>query len=152
MRLSTKSRYGLRALFDIAYHSENLPTQIQDIAERQQLSPRYLEQIFQKLKKAGILASKRGPRGGYCLAKPLSKITVNAVIMATEGDLLLVDCSPDNRRRKGNECGFDGCCVTQTVWSEISEKLQELTKSITLQMLCERGETMGVKRVNRRSS
>jgi len=69
MRLSTKSRYGLRALFDIAYNGNGAPAQIQDISRRQDISPRYLEQIFQNLKKAGILKSKRGPQGGYTLAK-----------------------------------------------------------------------------------
>jgi Rrf2 family protein len=64
MRLSTKSRYGLRALFDIAYNCGDKPAQIQDISRRQQISPRYLEQIFQNLKRAGILKSKRGPQGG----------------------------------------------------------------------------------------
>ena len=86
MRLSTKSRYGLRALFDIAYNAGGQPAQIQDISRRQDISPRYLEQIFQGLKKNGILKSKRGPQGGYCLAKSPEEITVRAVIEATEGD------------------------------------------------------------------
>ncbi|MFZ2947923.1 MAG: Rrf2 family transcriptional regulator, partial [Desulfuromonadaceae bacterium] len=64
MRLSTKSRYGLRAMFDIAYNYGPAPAQIQDISRRQQISPRYLEQIFQNLKRAGLLKSKRGPQGG----------------------------------------------------------------------------------------
>jgi hypothetical protein len=64
MKLSTKSRYGLRALFDMAYHAGNLPAQIKDISRRQAISPRYLEQIFQDLKKAGLLKSRRGPQGG----------------------------------------------------------------------------------------
>ena len=85
MRLSTKSRYGLRAMFDIAYHCGDKPAQIQDISRRQQISPRYLEQIFQNLKRAGILRSKRGPQGGYCLAKPPQEITVLDILNATAG-------------------------------------------------------------------
>jgi Rrf2 family protein len=85
MRLSTKTRYGLRALFDIAYNSGNLPTQIQDISRRQAISPRYLEQIFQSLKKGGILKSKRGPHGGYFLARGIEEITVLDILTATEG-------------------------------------------------------------------
>ena len=69
MRLSTQSRYGVRAIFDIAYHSEGLETQVKDISRRQGISQRYLEQIFQKLKRAGIVGSKRGPSGGYFLGK-----------------------------------------------------------------------------------
>ncbi len=71
MRLSTQSRYGVRAIFDIAYHSEGLATQVKDISRRQGISARYIEQIFQKLKKAGIIGSKRGPLGGYFLNKRL---------------------------------------------------------------------------------
>jgi Rrf2 family transcriptional regulator, iron-sulfur cluster assembly transcription factor len=143
MRLSTKSRYGLRALFDIAYNAGSQPAQIQDISRRQEISPRYLEQIFQGLKKSGILKSKRGPQGGYCLAKSPEEITVRAVIEATEGDTMIVDCT--SRRKKG-ECNFDGSCVTQTVWEESNAKLNEFFDSITLKTLCERGESLGIKR------
>lgn len=145
MRLSTKSRYGVRALFDIAYNSGNLPTQIQDISRRQNISPRYLEQIFQKLKKKGILRSKRGPQGGYYLARKPEEISVSEIIKATEGDMLLVECS-SGKRRKGGECAFDGSCVTQAVWQEASTRLDELFSAITLQTLCERGQEMGLKR------
>ena len=69
MRITTTSRYGVRALFDVAYHGGGQPTQIKDIARRQKISQRYLEQIFNKLLKAGLLKSRRGPRGGYMLAK-----------------------------------------------------------------------------------
>jgi Rrf2 family protein len=144
MRLSTKSRYGLRALFDIAYNSGNLPAQIQDISRRQDISPRYLEQIFQALKKNGILKSKRGPQGGYCLAKSPEEITVKAVVEATEGDTLLVNCRSKKSKKTG--CVLDGSCVTQTVWDEASAKLDELFATITLKTLCERGQVMGIKR------
>lgn len=144
MRLSTKSRYGLRALFDIAYNSGNLPAQIQDISRRQEISPRYLEQIFQSLKRKGILKSKRGPQGGYCLAKNPEEITVKDIIQATEGDTMLVDCA-GSKKKKG-ECAFDGSCVTQTVWEEANAKLNELFASITLKTLCERGQAMGIKK------
>jgi Rrf2 family transcriptional regulator, iron-sulfur cluster assembly transcription factor len=145
MRLSTKSRYGLRALFDIAYHAGHRPVQIQDIARRQEISARYLEQIFQNLKRAGILKSKRGPQGGYLIARPLSDVSVRDIVKATEGDLLLVDCSPGKRSRKKESCVFEGSCVTQTVWSEAAGRLEELFASITLATLCERGESMGLK-------
>jgi len=148
MRLSTKSRYGLRALFDIAYNCGNMPAQIQDISRRQQISPRYLEQIFQSLKRAGILKSKRGPQGGYCLAKKPEEITVLDVLCATELDVLLVDCTgvtPKKRRRK-NECPFEGQCVTQTVWEEATTLLNKLFSGITLQTLCQRGQEMGIKK------
>jgi Rrf2 family protein len=87
MRLSTQSRYGVRAIFDIAYHSEGLGTQVKDISRRQGISPRYLEQIFQKLRKAGIIGSKRGPTGGYYLNKKAEEITVGEIVRVTEGGI-----------------------------------------------------------------
>lgn len=145
MRLSTKTRYGLRALFDIAYNSGNLPTQIQDISRRQSISPRYLEQIFQSLKKGGILKSKRGPRGGYFLARGIGDITVLDILTATEGEMDIIDCSSDGKRKKPVS-EFDGGVVTQSVWREASARLKESLAAITIKTLCERGQTMGVKR------
>lgn len=147
MRLSTKSRYGLRAMFDIAYNCGPDPAQIQDISRRQQISPRYLEQIFQNLKRAGLLKSKRGPQGGYMLARTPDEITVLEILNATEQDVLLVDCAgatPKKLRRK-SECPFEGKCVTQTVWAEANTLLDGLFGGITLQTLCQRAHGMGIK-------
>ena len=147
MRLSTKSRYGLRALFDIAYNSGTLPAQIQDISRRQEISPRYLEQIFQSFKKAGILKSKRGPNGGYYLGRSPEAITVKEIVRAAEGDIALVECVSDKSpKKKKGVCLFDGSCVTQNVWQEASDRLNEYFASLTLKNLCERGQAMGVKR------
>ncbi|MBT1072644.1 RrF2 family transcriptional regulator [Pelotalea chapellei] len=148
MRLSTKSRYGLRALFDIAYNCGSVPAQIQDISRRQQISPRYLEQIFQSLKRAGILKSKRGPQGGYCLARKPDEITVLEILNATEQDVLLVDCAGETSKKpkRVTECPFEGNCVTQTVWEEASTMLNTLFGGMTLQTLCERGHAMGIKK------
>ncbi|HEY6008952.1 MAG TPA: Rrf2 family transcriptional regulator, partial [Geobacteraceae bacterium] len=130
MKLSTKSRYGLRALFDIAYNSGLMPAQIQDISRRQEISPRYLEQIFQSLKRQGILKSKRGPQGGYFLARKPEQITVREILEAAEGDTLLVDCTGEGKRKK-QECSFDGSCVTQTVWHDACLRLNEYFSGIT---------------------
>jgi Rrf2 family protein len=147
MRLSTKSRYGLRALFDIAYNSGTLPAQIQDISRRQEISPRYLEQIFQSFKKAGILNSKRGPNGGYYLARGPEAITVKEIVRAAEGDIALVDCVSDKApKKKKGACPFEGSCVTQNIWQEATDKLNDYFASLTLKNLCERGQAMGVKR------
>ena len=147
MRLSTKSRYGLRALFDMAYHSGNLPAQIQDISRRQEISPRYLEQIFQSFKKAGIIGSKRGPRGGYFLARGPEEITVRDVLQAAEGDIALVDCvnGKPAKKKKGG-CVFDGACVTQVVWQDATDRLNDFFASLTLKTLCEKGHSMGLRR------
>ena len=147
MRLSTKSRYGLRAMFDIAYNCGSGPAQIQDISRRQQISPRYLEQIFQNLKRAGLLTSKRGPQGGYALSRGAGEITVLEILKATEQDVMLVDCvgtSPKKRRGKP-ECQFEGYCVTQTIWAEASALLDTFFGAMTLQTLCQRANDMGIK-------
>ena len=145
MRLSTKSRYGLRALFDMAYHAGTLPAQIKDISRRQNISPRYLEQIFQDLKKAGLLKSRRGPQGGYYLARKPHEITVMDIINATEGEMALVDCVKIGKRgRKG--CEFDNQCVTQQIWAEASRRLNDYLGAVTLKDLCDKGSQMGLEK------
>jgi Rrf2 family protein len=134
-------------MFDIAYNCGSEPAQIQDISRRQHISPRYLEQIFQNLKRAGLLKSKRGPQGGYALARKPDEITVLEILNATEQDVLLVDCdgiTPKKSRRK-SECPFEGKCVTQTVWAEANSMLDTLFSGMSLQTLCQRAHDMGIK-------
>ncbi|WP_303720839.1 Rrf2 family transcriptional regulator [Malonomonas rubra] len=148
MKLSTKSRYGVRAMFDMAYHAGTLPAQIKDISRRQNISPRYLEQIFQDLKKAGLLKSRRGPQGGYSLAKPADEITVKQIVLAAEGELQLVDCVK-NRRKKGEKdpvCDFDNQCLTQHLWAKASQILGDYFDSISLKDLCDQGKEMGLEK------
>ncbi len=144
MRLSTKSRYGLRAMFDMAYHAGTLPAQIKDISRRQNISPRYLEQIFQDLKRGGLLKSKRGPQGGYFLARKPTEITVQDIILAAEGEMALVDCIKEKACKKS--CELDNECVTQKVWLEASRRLNEYLGSVTLKDLCDMGKDMGMEK------
>jgi Rrf2 family protein len=144
MRLSTKSRYGVRAIFDIAYHSEGLETQVKDISRRQEISPRYIEQIFQKLKRAGIIDSKRGPKGGYFLIRKPDEITVGEIIRVTEGDIDPVLCLDPNDRDR--PCGRSKECVTRVIWNEAGNRLKEYFDSVTLKDLCEKAQKMGIKR------
>jgi Rrf2 family protein len=145
MKLSTKSRYGLRALFDMAYHSGDLPVQIKDISRRQSISPRYLEQIFQDLKKAGLLKSRRGPQGGYSLARKASAITVKDVVLAAEDKVVLVDCITEP---KGSEarCDFDNLCVTRNVRKEATDRQLAYFESVTLEDLCNDAKEMGIEK------
>jgi Rrf2 family protein len=144
MRLSTQSRYGLRAIFDIAYHSEGLETQVKDISRRQGISQRYLEQIFQKLKKAGIVGSKRGPSGGYFLNKTPEGITIGEVIRITEGDITPVLCvDPED---SSQPCERSGECVTQVIWDEAGKRLREYFDSVTIKDLCRLAKEMGLKK------
>jgi Rrf2 family protein len=144
MRLSTKSRYGVRAIFDIAYHSEGLETQVNDISRRQEISPRYIEQIFQKLKKAGIIGSKRGPKGGYFLVKKPEEITVGEIIRVTEGDIDPVLClDPED---PDQPCGRSKECVTRIIWNEAGNRLKEYFDSVTIRNLCDNAQEMGIKK------
>ena len=144
MRLSTKSRYGVRAIFDIAYHSEGLETQVKDISRRQEISPRYIEQIFQKLKRAGIIDSKRGPTGGYFLAKMPDEITVGEIIRVTEGGIDPVLCmDPDDPTQP---CGRSKECVTRIIWNEAGNRLKEYFDSVTIRYLCEKAQEMGIRK------
>lgn len=143
MKLSTQSRYGLRALFDIAYHSAGQSTQVKDIAARQDISPRYLEQIFQKLKKGGMVKSIRGPTGGYCLAIKAQEITIGDVIRAAEGPIRLVLCKSDGGSKT---CQHANDCVTTDIWKEASTRLMDFFDSVTLADLCKEAQAKGVER------
>ncbi len=144
MRLSTQSRYGVRAIFDIAYNSEGLETQVKDISRRQGISPRYLEQIFQKLKKAGIVGSKRGPSGGYFLNKKAEEITVGDIIRTTEGGIDPVLCiDPED---SSQPCDRLGECVTRLIWDEAGNRLKEYFDSVTIKDLCGMAHKMGLRK------
>jgi Rrf2 family protein len=142
MRLSTQSRYGVRAIFDIAYNSEGLETQVKDISRRQGISQRYLEQIFQKLKRAGIIGSKRGPSGGYFLSKKPEDITVGEVVRVTEGGLVPVLCvNPEDSTKP---CERSGECVTQVIWNEAGKRLRDYFDSVTIRDLCKLAKELGI--------
>lgn len=144
MRLSTQSRYGVRAIFDIAYYSEGLEAQVKDISRRQGISPRYLEQIFQKVKKAGIIGSKRGPSGGYFLTKKPEEITIGDIVKITEGNITPVLCL--NPKNKKQPCERSGECVTRMIWNEAGNRLKEYFDSITINDLCKMAQQMGLKK------
>ncbi|MGA2466015.1 MAG: Rrf2 family transcriptional regulator [Thermodesulfobacteriota bacterium] len=144
MRLSTQSRYGVRAIFDIAYHSEGLETQVKNISRRQGISARYLEQIFQKLRKAGIVGSKRGPSGGYFLSKKPEEITIGEIVRITEGGINPVLCL--NPEDSSQPCDRVGECVTRIIWNEAGSRLREYFDSITVKDLCQMAREMGLKK------
>jgi len=145
MRLTTKSRYGARAIFDIAYNASGAPVQIKDIASRQQIPQRYLEQIFHKLKQAKVVKSVRGPGGGYLLGKDPAKITVAEIIKAMREPIDPVFCA-DTGDNPAKTCSRVKECVTQQIWKEAGEKLSEYFESITVADLCQRAQRMGIKK------
>lgn len=149
MKLTTRSRYGVRAVFDLAYHSSGEPVQIKTIAERQRIGLRYLEQIFQQLKSVGILGSKRGPSGGYFLLKSPSDIAVYDIVAATEGPIELVFCAGEPGEEAPCDlprCDQKGECVAGELWEELGERIAEVFRSTSIQDLCRKAEALGIDR------
>ena len=134
MKLSTKVRYGLRALIDLAQYSGEAPVSITSISARQELSERYLEQLMSMLKKAGLVKSIRGAGGGYVLAKDMAEISVGDVLRALEGSLEPVECAglePDGG------CKAADYCVTKYVWQRINDSISRTVDEIRLDQLVE---------------
>ncbi len=135
MKLSTKGRYGLRAMVDLADHCENAPVSISAISTRQGLSVTYLEQLLAKLRKSGLVQSVRGAQGGYVLAKKADEISVGDILRALEGDLSPVNCSEIT----GDEgaCSGSKFCVTKFVWQRINNSIEDAVNNMWLSELVE---------------
>ena len=138
MKLSTKGRYGLRAMVYLADHCERAPVSISAISARQDISVSYLEQLLAKLRKAGLVKSVRGAQGGYVLTREAKEISVGEILMALEGDLTPVNCSElarDENTEKG--CSGSQYCVTKYVWKRINDSIQDTVNNIWLSELVE---------------
>lgn len=133
MKLSTKGRYGLRALIDLALYSESEAVSISSIAQRQGISERYLEQLMAKLRRAGLVVSMRGAQGGYQLARPADEISVGDVLRTLEGDLCAVQCTAQS----DEGCQGADLCVTKYVWQRINESIEETVNAIMISQLVE---------------
>ena len=139
MKISTKGRYGLRALIDLAQYSEIEPVSINSISARQGISERYLEQLMTMLKKAGLVQSIRGAGGGYVLAKDMSEISVGDVLRALEGNLEPVECAAFKQE---DTCEASDGCVTKYVWQRINESINRTVDEINLKQLVEESRSM----------
>lgn len=147
MKLSSKGRYAVRALFDIAFYNEGRPTQVKDIAERQSIPPRFLEQIFQDLKRAGIVGSKRGPQGGYLLARPASEIPLGEVVQIIEGPVALGEAQAKPTGSKKSEGpAADGQRVTDAIFEELSAKIATCLDSVTIGDVCAKADALSIRR------
>ena len=127
MKLSTRSRYGIHAMYDLARCAAGEPQSIKAIAERQSIPEAYLEQLISPLRKSGLVKSVRGAQGGYLLARPPEAITVGEVMRALEGDLNLVDCLAEE-----DACERACACATRIVWRRVNDGLKQIVDSITL--------------------
>jgi len=133
MKLSTRSRYGTRALLDLALHREDEPVFLKEIAKRQQISLSYLEQLIAPLITGHIIRSTKGPKGGISLAKNPEEIKLSEVIRLLEGSVGPVECVDDP-----GVCDRSEFCVTRDVWNELKMVMEGVLESTTLQDLVER--------------
>ncbi|HWP96341.1 MAG TPA: Rrf2 family transcriptional regulator [Syntrophomonadaceae bacterium] len=130
MKISTKGRYGLRAMLDLALCSGGDHVALNTIAERQNISSNYLEQVFSILRKAGLVNSVKGAQGGYVLADSLNRITVGQILRALEGDLCV--SSDNGENESGNSVEY---CLKKQVWNKINESINTVVDAITLEDL-----------------
>jgi Rrf2 family protein len=137
IRVSSKGRYAVRALSDLAFHGASVPAQIKDVARRQRIPLRFLEQIFQDLRREGLVASKRGPRGGYQLARPPSEIRVGDVLRATE-------VAAPRPRRPAASAELREVC--DQILDDLTREMEACSSKLTLADVCARAEEEGITR------
>lgn len=139
MKISTKGRYALRLMLDLAEHQQNGYVALKDIAERQDISKKYLEQIVPLLNKTGVLRTTRGFQGGYMLAKSPDKYTVGDILRITEGSLAPVSCLD----YEPNTCDKCDSCITLPMWQGLYRVIEEYLDGITLQDMLDKSNTLG---------
>jgi Rrf2 family iron-sulfur cluster assembly transcriptional regulator len=140
MKLSTRSRYGTRLMLDMAQHYHDGPIHLIDVAKRQDVSVKYLEQIIVPLKKAGYIESLRGPKGGHILARPPEEITVKEIVAVLEEGTSLVECCDDL-----TACRRSNICPTRLLWKEASDAMFEKLQTINLADLVKKAAALEIK-------
>lgn len=133
LRLSTKGQYGVRAMFEIAKGYPERPVTVREISERQEVSVPYLEQILNKLRKAGLIKSVKGPGGGYVLSRGPGQISIRAILNELEGPVALTSCLIP-----GEGCARVDGCVTHLLWKSLGAKIEAFLETITLKDLIEK--------------
>jgi Rrf2 family protein len=128
MKISTKIRYGARAMLELASHYGEGPIELREIAKRENISIKYLEQVINPLRAGGLVKAIRGSKGGYSLAKPPSEICLYDVIETLEGPLNLLECLRDPKA-----CQKVPSCVTRDIWKEVSDAISKIFYSVTLE-------------------
>ena len=138
MRLSTRGRYAARAMYDLALHHEHGPVPLREISARQEISEKYLEQLFLKLRRKGLIKSVRGPGGGYLLGKNADKITMADILKTVEGPLTPVFCTDD---APGKKCKRSDACAMRKFWVKLGQKMLDCMEKQTLGDLCRRSNS-----------
>ncbi len=140
MQLSTKGRYAVRAMFDLSFYSKGEPVPLSRISEREEISLHYLEQLFNKLRKSGVVESVRGPSGGFRLSRKPSEITIEEIVRVVEGSITPVKCM--DTRDKKKVCHRADKCVTFILWKRLGNHITEYLSSVTLQDLVDEAREM----------
>lgn len=135
MRLSTKGRYAVMAMVDLAMHSDGKPIALADIAARQEISLSYLEQLFAKLRRGGQVNSVRGPGGGYLLAREATEMRISDIILSVDEPIRATRCSPGSPQ---GCTGTSGRCVTHDLWEELSNQIHLFLSSVSIADVCDR--------------
>src|SRR4030067_2017947 len=133
MRISTKIRYGARAMLELASRYGEGPVDLKEIAGKEDISLKYLEQVIIPLRTAGLVKSIRGSKGGYSLAKPPSEICLNDVVEILDGAIQLLECLRDPK-----ECRKADLCVTREIWKEASEAIHKIFSPVTFEEMVNR--------------
>lgn len=138
MKLTTKGRYAVTAMLDLALHGDQGPVSLAEISTRQEISLSYLEQLFSKLRKNGLVTSTRGPGGGYSVSRKLSDVAVSEIIGAVNESVDATQCA-------GKEnCHSHGRCLTHDLWEGLSEQIEEFLSSVSLQDMIDRQRVQSV--------
>jgi Rrf2 family protein len=132
-------------MFDIAYHGRGGPSKVEHIASREDIPQKYLEQILVRLKKAGLLTSRRGPKGGYCLVDRPDEITIGTVVRAIEGETPH-ECCYETDQEVIDKCDFTNKCITAAVWRDLATEVNKVLDSATIGDICSRADRFGLGR------
>ncbi len=138
MKLSTRTRYGMRAIIELAQYEGTRPLQLKTIAERQEISIKYLEQLMGLLRSAGLVRSVRGSKGGYALGRPQDQIRVSDIFRCLEGTVTTTECVEDK-----DVCKRSADCVARELWMEVEASVHQVLESITLADMVKRAKARG---------
>jgi Rrf2 family protein len=133
VKLSTKGRYGVRLMFDLALHNGEGAVSLKDVAKRQGISEKYLWHLIPPLKNAGLITATRGAHGGYVLAKPPHLISLKEILETVEGSMSLVECTD-----QPSLCNRSGSCVAREIWAEVTDRMLKALASFTLEEMLEK--------------
>ena len=138
MKLTTKGRYAVTAMLDLALHAQTGPVSLAEISTRQEISLSYLEQLFSRLRKQGLVTSTRGPGGGYRVSRGLNEVAISEIIMAVNESVDATQCA-------GKEnCHSHGRCLTHDLWEGLSEQIEEFLSGVSLQDLIDKQSVKAV--------